>query len=160
MGRGPIALIAAVIAAALLIAGCGGGGDESSANVSISKEDFIAKADAICKQGNKQMERELFKFLRESGTGGSLRKPSVEQNEKFIETVLIPNLQREIKEIKALGVPEGDEEKVEAMIAALEEGLETAEDETETVAAGTSDIVFGIASRLAGEYGLETCGSR
>jgi ABC-type phosphate/phosphonate transport system substrate-binding protein len=160
MGRGLIALIAAVVAAAMLVAGCGGSSDDSSAATSISKEEFIAKADAVCKKGNEALEKELFKFLRKNRKGGSLRKPSVEQNEKFIETVLIPNLQKEIKELKALGVPEGDEEKVDAMIAALEEGLETAEDETETVAAGTADMVFGIASRLAGEYGLETCGSR
>jgi hypothetical protein len=159
MGRGPLALIAAVILAALFVAGCGGSGDSSSGD-SISKEEFIAKADAICKAGNEQMEKELFTFLRKNRTGGSLRKPSVEQNEKFIVDVLIPNLRREIKEIKALGVPAGDEERVDAIIAALEEGLETAEDETATVAAGTSDIVFGIASRLAGEYGATVCGSR
>jgi len=160
MGRGPIALIAVVVAAAMLVAGCGGGDDSSDSSGSISKEEFIAKADAICKESSKRMEKELFLFLRKNRTGGSLRKPSVAQNEKFIVTVLIPNLQQEIKELKALGVPEGDDEKVDAMIAALEEGLETAEDETATVAAGTSDMVFGIASRLAGEYGLETCGSR
>jgi hypothetical protein len=157
MGRGPLALIAAVIVAALLV-GCGGSDDSSGE--SISKEEFIAKADAICKKGNEGMEKELYKFLRQSRSGGALRKPSVEQNEKFIVTVLIPNLRREIKEIKALGIPDGDEERIEALIAALEEGLETAEDETATVAAGTSDIVFGIASRLAGEYGATVCGSR
>jgi hypothetical protein len=159
MGRGPLALIAAAIVAALLVAGCGGS-DDSSSGKSISKEEFIAKADAICKAGNERMEKELFKFLRQSRTGGSLRKPSVEQNEKFIVAVLIPNLKREIKEIKALGVPDGDEERIDALIAALEEGLKTAEDKTATVAAGTSDIVFGIASRLAGEYGATVCGSR
>jgi predicted small secreted protein len=159
MGRGPIALIAVVVATAMLVAGCGGG-DDSSASSSISKEEFTAKADAICKESSKRMEKELFNFLRKNRPGGPLRKPSVEQNEKFIVTVLIPNLEREIKELKALGVPEGDEEKVEAMISALEEGQETAENETETVAAGTSDMVFGIASRIAGEYGLESCGSR
>lgn len=160
MGRGPIALIAAVIVVALLVAGCGGGSDDSNSGESISKEEFIAKANAICQKGNKQMEKELFVFLRQNRKGGTLRKPSVEQNEKFIVTVLIPNLKREIKEIKALGVPDGDEERIDAMIAALEEGLETAEDDTATVAAGTSDIVFGIASRLAGEYGATVCGSR
>ncbi len=160
MGRGPLALIAAVVVAALLAAGCGGGSDDSGSGKSISKEEFIAKADAICQKGNKQMEKELFVFLRPKQAGGTLRKPSVEQNEKFILTVMVPNLEREIGELKKLGVPDGDDEKVDAWIAALEEGLETAEDNTETVAAGTSDIVFGIASRLAGEYGATICGSR
>lgn len=159
MARGSIALIVAAVAAALLIAGCGGGSGSDSTS-SISKEEFIAKADAICKKGNERMEDDLYRFLRKSRVNGTLRKPSVEDNEKFIITVLTPNLRREIKEVKALGAPAGDEDRVDAIVAALEEGLETAEDKPETVAAGTSDIVFGIASRLAGEYGLETCGSR
>jgi hypothetical protein len=148
------------MAAALLLVGCGGGDDSSGSNGSISKAEFIVKADAICKKSNQQMEAEIYKYLRKNRVKGSLRRPSVEDNEKFIEAVLIPNLEREIKELKALGVPAGDEEKVDAMISALEEGLETAKNEPQTVAAGSSDIIFGIASRLAGEYGLETCGSR
>jgi ABC-type phosphate/phosphonate transport system substrate-binding protein len=156
MGRGPIALIAVVIAAVLIVAGCGGSDDSSSAS-SISKEEFIAKADAVCQRGNKRMEKALVGFLTKNK---KIQKPSQADNKKFIVTVLVPSLRQEIKEIKALGVPDGDEEKVDAMIAALEEGLETAEDDPEVVAAGTADIVFGIASRLAGEFGLETCGSR
>jgi hypothetical protein len=159
MGMRLAAVAAGAMIAASLLAGCGGGGDDASGS-SISKAEFIAKADAICKQSNKRMESEIFKYLRTNRVKGSLRKPSLEDNEKFIVAVLIPNLKREIKELKALGVPAGDEEKVNAMIAALEEGLQTAEDDTKSVAGGTSDIVFGIASRLAGEYGLETCGSR
>jgi ABC-type phosphate/phosphonate transport system substrate-binding protein len=156
MGRGSLALVAAVLAAVLLAAGCGGD-DSSSSSAPISKEEFITKADAVCQRGNKRMETALVGFLTKDK---KIQKPNQADNEKFILTVLIPNLKREIKEIQALGVPDGDEEKVEAMIAALEEGLDTAEDNPEVVAAGTSDIVFGIASRLAGEYGLATCGSR
>lgn len=142
---------------ALIFAGCGGD-DSSSSTTSISKDEFIAKADAICKKGIKRMETGLVGFL--TNKGGQIRKPSQEDSEEFIVTVLTPSLRREIKELRALGVPEGDEEKVEALVAALEEGLDTAEDDPEAVAAGSTDIVFGIASRLAGEYGIETCGSR
>ena len=46
------------------------------------------------------------------------------------------------------------------MVAALEEGLETAEADPEALAASSSDIVYGIATRLAGEYGLKVCSSR
>jgi hypothetical protein len=160
MGRGPIALIATVIAAALLVIGCGGGSGDSSSVSSLSKKEFIVKADAICRKGNERMQAELFKVLRKNRVGGKLTKPSLADNEKFIAAVLIPDLKQEISELKALGVPEGDEERVDAIVAALEEGLETAEENPETVAAGSSDMVFGIASRLAGEYGLEVCGSR
>jgi hypothetical protein len=147
---------AGALVIALVFTGCGGD-DSSSSTTSISKEEFIAKADGVCKQGTKRLEAGLVRFLT---NGKEVQKPSQADNEKFIIAVLTPSLRREIKEIRALGVPDGDEEKVEAMIAALEEGLETAEGDPEAVAAGSTDIVFGIASRLAGEYGLETCGSR
>jgi hypothetical protein len=156
MGRGPIALIAAVVVAALIVVGCGGD-DSSTSTASISKEKFLVKADAVCKRGTERLEAGLVGFLTD---GKKIHKPSQEDNEKFIVKVLIPSLRREVKEMRALGVPDGDEEKVGAMIDALEEGLETAEDDPKAVAAGSTDIVFGITSRLAGEYGLETCGSR
>jgi len=145
-----------VLVIALSCAGCGGD-DASSSSRSISKEEFVVKADAVCKRGTKRMEAGLAGFLT---SGEKLQKPSQAESEKFIVTVLTPSLKREIKEIQALGVPEGDEEKVGAIVDALEEGLETAEDNPDVIAAGSTDIVFGIASRLAGEYGLETCGSR
>ncbi len=160
MGRGPIALIAAVIAAAIIGAGCGGGSDDSSSVSSISKKAFIVKADAICQKSSERMQAQLFKVLRKDKVNGKLKKPSLADNEKFIVTVLVPSLKQEIGELKALGAPEGDEERVGEIVKALEEGLETAEADPEGVAAGSSDMVFGIPSRLAGEYGLEVCGSR
>lgn len=156
MGRGPIALIAAVIAAAMLAAGCGGGGDDSSSSSSISKEEFAAKADAICKDGTTRMQKAIFAALKDKR---SLTKMSQSEQEKIVATVIVPSVKREVKELRALGVPDGDDEKVDAMIGALEEGVETAESNPEAVTS-SSDAVFGIASRLAAEYGLEACGSR
>ncbi|HEU4944760.1 MAG TPA: hypothetical protein VFT10_06320 [Solirubrobacterales bacterium] len=157
MGRGSLVLVVAMVAAVLIIAGCGDDSSSSSSTVSISKEEFIAKADEICKQGTGRMEAGLARFLTE---GGKIQKPSQSDSEKFIVTVLVPSVRREIKELQALGLPDGDEEKTEAMIASLEEGLDTAEDNPEAVAAGSTDIVFGITSRLAGEFGIEACGNR
>ena len=78
---------------------------------------------------------------------------------KIVTTAMVPNVSREVKELRALGIPEGDEEKVDAMIGALEEGIETAEQDPQAVTK-SSDVVFGISSRIAGEYGLKACGSR
>jgi hypothetical protein len=78
----------------------------------------------------------------------------------MVGTVIVPSVQKEIKEIKALGVPSCDEEKVEAMVGALEEGVETAEDDPQAVVKGSSDVIFGIASRIAGEYGITGCSVR
>jgi hypothetical protein len=155
MGRGPIALIAALLVAALL-AGCGGGGDESSTG-SISKAEFIKKASVVCKKGTERLQHAVFKFLRH---GRELRRPSNSESVRLIGTVIVPSVRQEIKEFKALGVPSGDEEKVDAMVGALEEGAETAENDPQAVVKGSSDVVFGIASRIATEYGIKACGVR
>jgi hypothetical protein len=153
MGRGSTTLVAAAVAAALLVAGCGG--DSSSAD-SISKEEFIAKADVICKKGTERMQAAIGVVLKDQR---NLAKVSKADQEKIVKTVMVPSVSREVKELRALGVPDGDDERVDAMITALEEGVETAERNPEVVTK-SSDAIFGIASRIGGEYGLAVCGSR
>jgi hypothetical protein len=155
MGRGPTTLIVAVIAAALL-AGCGGGGGSSSSASSVSKEEFIAKADAICKKGTERLQVAIAGALKKQP---NITKVTQSEQEKIVTTVMVPSVSREAKELRALGVPEGDDEKVDAMITALEEGVETAERDPEVVTK-SSDAIFGITSRIAGEYGATVCGNR
>jgi hypothetical protein len=150
-------LIVAVIAAAMLVAGCGGGGDSSGSSTgSISKEEFAAKANAICKNGTERLQTAIGHILKDQP---NITKVSQAEQEKIVTTVLVPNVSREVKELRALGAPDGDEERVDAMVTALEEGVETAERDPQAVTK-SSDAIFGIASRIAGEYGLTTCGSR
>ncbi|HEY6551234.1 MAG TPA: hypothetical protein VIY71_08565 [Solirubrobacterales bacterium] len=145
-----------MLALALLVAGCGGGGDDSSTGPTISKAAFIKKADAICSGGNKRMEASLAHFFQE---GKKIKRPSKADFEELVGKVVVPNLRQEIKEIRALGAPSGDEDKVDEILTALEEGLETAEGNPQA-AVDSSEVVFGISSRLAREYGLEVCSSR
>ncbi|HUC07461.1 MAG TPA: hypothetical protein VMR96_05170 [Solirubrobacterales bacterium] len=153
MGRGSIALVVAAVAAALLIAGCG---DDSSSADSISKEEFIVKADAVCKKGTERMQAAIAKVLKDQL---NITKVSKDDQEEIVTKVMVPSVSREVKELRALGIPDGDDERVDAMITALEEGVETAERDPEVVTK-SSDAIFGIASRIGGEYGLAVCGSR
>jgi hypothetical protein len=153
-GRGTCVVVAMLIA--LAAAGCGGSSDSSSSTGSISKEKFVAKADAICKKGTERMQAAIFAVLKHPR---NLTKVSKAEQEKIVATAMVPSVSREVKELRALPIPEGDEDKVDAMITALEEGVETAERDPEAVTK-SSDAVFGISSRIAGEYGLEACGTR
>jgi len=156
MGRGPTTLIVAVIAAALFAVGCGGSDDSDSSASSISKAEFIAKADAICKKGTERMQVAIAKVLKDQP---NITKVSKDEQLAIVTKVMVPSVSREVKELRALGVPDGDDERVDAMITALEEGVETAERDPEVVTK-SSDAIFGIASRIGGEYGLTVCGSR
>jgi hypothetical protein len=154
MGTGRGAFVAAAMVA-LVVAGCGGG-DSSTTVGSISKEDFIVKADAICKKGTERLQKAIFAALKHPQ---NLTKVSEDEQIKIVTTAMVPDVSREVKELRALGIPDGDEEKIDAMIGALEEGVETAEQDPQAVTK-SSDVVFGISSRIAGEYGLTVCSSR
>src|SRR4249919_2911251 len=155
MGTGRGSFVAAAIVVALVLAGCGGG-DSSTTAGSISKEEFIAKADAVCKKGTERLQKAIFAALKHPQ---NLTKVSEAEQIKIVTTAMVPNISREVKELRALGVPDGDQEKIDAMIGALEEGVQTAEQDPQAVTK-SSDVVFGISSRIAGEYGLTACGSR
>jgi ABC-type phosphate/phosphonate transport system substrate-binding protein len=149
-----ISLAAVALAVALIVAGCGD--DSSVATSSISKDQFIEKVDAICTQGNKRMEAAFATFLQENQ---NVKRPSKADYEELVEKVVIPNLGREIREIRTIGAPSEDADKVGAILEALEDGLETAEGDP-TVAVTSSQAVYGISSRLAQEYGLKVCSTR
>src|ERR1700741_4109911 len=106
MGRGGIGLAVAV--AVFAAVGCGGGSTVPTS--SLSKEAFVKKADAICTKGRERMEKGFAIYLRKNKKSIiALRHPSKADYEGLIGGVLIPNLEREIKEIRALGAPSGDE---------------------------------------------------
>lgn len=151
-----VAVFAATLAGALIVAGCGGGSDDSSTGPTISKAAFIKKTDAVCSAGNKRMEIAFAHFLEKNK---NIKKPSDADYEDLVGKVLVPNVSREIKEIRVFGAPDGDEDRVDDYLEALEEGIEVAERNPKVVVS-SSEAVFGIPSRLAKEYGLEVCGSR
>jgi hypothetical protein len=155
MGTGRGVFLAAAMVIALVVAGCGGG-DSNAATDSVSKEEFIVKANAVCKKGTERMSAAIAKVLKGQR---NITKVSKDEQEEIVTTVMVPSVSREVKELRALGVPDGDDEKVDAMITALEEGVEIAERDPGVVTK-SSDAIFGIASRIGGEYGLTVCGSR
>ncbi len=160
MSRGAIAALA--VAGALVVGGCGGGDDgEEITTSSLSRAEFIAKADAICDKGQRQVERNFGDYAKKTDLQITqiTKKPTKEQVNELVGTVLIPAIEQEITQIRALGAPAGDEDKIEAMLEAMEDGIETAKDLPQTVLEQTG-VAFGISSRLAKEYGLTTCGLR
>jgi uncharacterized protein with von Willebrand factor type A (vWA) domain len=150
-----IAVLAALAAIMLIVAGCGGGDDSSSDSSSITKAQFIKQADAICENGNKENEAEFEEFAKEHNLSEK-KEPSKAQQEEAISEIVAPGVQKQIEEIDALGAPKGDEGKIEAMIAAVEEGVEEIEENPASLTEGKNPLAKG--SKLAKEYGLKTCG--
>lgn len=157
MNKRLLAVLAAIFAVGL-IAGCGSSDDSTDTEtveetVTLTKTEFIAQGDQICKQAEEDSEAEAEEFAEENGF--SLENASDEQLEEAVAEVLIPALDRQAEEIEALGAPEGDEEQVEAILTALEDGSAEIADDPSIAFEGDA---LKEANDLAKDYGFKVCG--
>jgi hypothetical protein len=152
-----IALFACLVPFALIAAGCGSSDNtESTATTALTKAEFLKKGNAICAQGNKEINEGFEAFFE----GSNLKKneePSKAQKEEAAETILIPAIRKDVDSIRALGAPEGEEEQVEEILDAAEEALEKLETEP-AAAIDESNHAFVKVNKLSREYGLTVCG--
>jgi hypothetical protein len=159
-------LVAGALAVGLVVAGCGSSSSSSTSTgasgasgatgasgAPLSKSEFVSQANAVCKQGNAEINK------AGQSQFGSGQKPSQADQEKFATDTAIPNIQSQIDGIKALTPPAGDEDQVNAIIAAAQSDLDKAKaDPSVLTDQGPSDP-FADANKLANAYGLTVCGS-
>lgn len=164
---GALAVAAAV---ALGVGGCGGGSDSTSAesagataagggkqtaihSSSLNKEEFIEKADAICTRAKTEGLEAMGAYVKENK--GAAGQSKVELIGEAVQKVFLPSVQSQVDQIRALGAPEGEEQEVEAILVALEEGVEEASQGTPSNARFAQS--FASSGALAREYGLTGC---
>jgi hypothetical protein len=150
-----IALLAAVTTIALLVAGCGSSDDSTTDAAdngeTLTKAEFVKQANAICAGGNKEIENGFEELAEEEGISEK-KPPSEEFQEEAIESVVIPGVQSQLDEIRALGFPD---DEAEAIVESAEEDLEEAEEDPKTL--GETDG-FKETNKEARAYGLTVCG--
>ena len=158
-GRGLIAVLIGVLAVAVIGAGCGGdGGSDATAGDQPSKALFIKKAEAVCERSHiEEIKEDQEEFIEAHGGNIGAAFDDIDSITEYVDTIAIPHRERLIDELSELGAPSGDEEKVDEILAAYEEGIEVAEEDPERVVVGRG--VFQYATDLAKEYGLEECRS-
>lgn len=150
--------IGMAIALAAAVAGCGGGDDSTgdSSAAALTKAEFIKQADKVCKDGEEALEAEAEEFAEDNDI--DMENPTEEQKEEVVLDVVGPALHKQGEELAALGAPEGEEEKVEALVDALESGADEIEGDPKIVIEGKDNPPLEEASELAGDYGLTECG--
>ena len=152
MMRRPLVLLACVLAIAPVAAGCGSS-KKSESSQTITKAAFLKKGNAICAQGNRDINaggKRLF------GTNRT-KKPSTKQLKAFATTVLLPSVESQVNGIRALGAPKGDEATVKAILDAADEGVAAGKKDPLSLTKEGADP-FAKANRLARAYGLKVCG--
>jgi hypothetical protein len=155
VGRQAMAVLAGIVAIAMISGGCGSEGD-SATTASLTKAEFIEKADAICSKTGERYKAKVAVFAKKHGLN-DYEQPTKAQREEVMTAVILPALSAEAEDLDRLGAPEGDEEEVEAIVEGIEGAVERAEDEPGSVFEKGSGS-FKKVNKLARAYGLEICG--
>jgi hypothetical protein len=153
--KSPRSLAVALAVFSLLLVGCGGGGDGAEGTGTITKAQFLKKGNAICAKGTKEFGKGDVAFWKQHG--GPRSNASQALTNELQLTVALPMRKRELREIRALGLPKGDEPYVEKMLAAWEEGIQTGEEEPARLDSGGPKYAFYKSYSMGNDYGLEKC---
>jgi hypothetical protein len=159
--KGMLAMMA-VATTAVVVAGCGGGstttttsagasGATGAQGAPLSKSQFLAKGNAICKKGNQAIQKAASQQFPKGGP-----KPSASQIQDFATKTVIPNIQEQVTAIKALPAPSGDEAKVTAITDAAQAAIDKAKQDPTSIT-GNGPGPFAQTNKLARAYGLTVC---
>jgi hypothetical protein len=143
-------MLFAIPATLLAFAGCGGGSDDSS----VSKQEFTSQLKEVCENG-REARRLLLKNLAKEYYEERAARPTDEYQAGNIRK-LMDIVQNTTAEIADIGLPEGEEKKVEDWIRAREEA--TAKVEASPL--GTRDNLQAIFENSYAEsqaLGVGTC---
>jgi hypothetical protein len=153
--RSPRLLAVALAAFGLLLVGCGGGGNGAETTGTLTKAQFLKQGNAICAKGTKEFGKGDVAFWKQHG--GPQANASQALTNELQLTVVLPIRKRELREIRALGTPKGDEPYVEKMLAAWEEGIQTGEEEPASLDSGGPNYAFYKSYSMGIDYGLTKC---
>jgi ABC-type lipoprotein release transport system permease subunit len=137
---------AALLAVGALAAGCGSSDDSDSSTSNLTKAAWIAKADAICQQGNQEIEQAA---KEQFGN----QKPSAADVQQFARGVALLGTQDQVDQIRALGAPSGDEDQVNHILDTVQADIDKAKS-----AGDIEQNTFADGNALATQYGLKVCG--
>jgi hypothetical protein len=160
-----VLFVLAGMSAALIVAGCGGSGNSTNGDLgevtvetsSLSKAEFMKRADAICKTNKAQLIHEYKLFvtsaLAEAKSNSASKSDEKASQRKLVDTLVVPSFEKDIEEISALGAPKGDEQEITSLLDSLKKELERLQQDPSKVL----DASFARTSKMAQAYGLSGC---
>jgi len=136
-------LLAAFTAAASLssLTGCGGGEE------GLTKAQFIRQGDAICKQAGAEQVALAAHYKKKEIAPGHF---------KAVTGIVVPPMEKELRRLRALSPPQGDEKKVRAILEEIESGVHDVQHDYLDVFYEENDP-FAEANELARKYGFHAC---
>jgi hypothetical protein len=151
--------VGALVGLGLAVAGCGSSTSSSTSTstatkaAALTKVQYLAYGNAICKQGSAAQQAALLAYLKQQGVNPNAQLTNA-QVTKAAKAVAIPRIQAQINRIKALGAPSGDQQTVNAMLAAAQSDLDKVKHNPALFGSGNQ---FADAGKLLHGYGLTAC---
>ncbi len=149
-------LTALALSALVIVAvgtGCGGG----NSGASLTKAEFIRRANVICAKAGKEVHSEFLAYAKTlEGKEPKTRSGITAAQKKVAETIVIPVKQKEVEQLSKLDAPVGDSDRIATVLNAIEQGIEKAQAEP-VLATTNAEEVFGASEKIARNYGLDDC---
>lgn len=156
-----LSMVAALVALVAIVAGCGSSSDESTseaqsgstaaARPSPSKAEFIKQANAACEKARAGLAGRVADFeQRREG-----RKPLAGAD--MVHFVYLPTMETQIWRIEELGVPPGEEARIDAMLDAERSGVDANAVKARVPSIAAAEREFAEADKLFRAYGLHAC---
>jgi hypothetical protein len=142
-----------VLVATLVVAGCGSNdkkADTAASASGLTRAGYVKSADAVCRAGSARMKAVLAKLPQQ---------PSKQQIRTFTVQSAIPELLRELRELRALPRPAGDKAALDEVYNALGTAIGKLTANPDLVSASGAASPFTKPDQLAHKYGLKFCGT-
>jgi hypothetical protein len=148
MKRNALLLLAGLLAAGLIAGGCGDDDDDGNGGDALTKQEFIAQADALCSSEDQKVDQAAEQLGKNA---------SQAEQQAFITATALPNIQVQIDGIRDLGAPEGEEDQVNDFLDTAQEALDRAEANPSLFTGEQGRDPFAETRQLALDLGLKKC---
>lgn len=142
--------IALATGLALAAPGCGSG-DDGGAKAP-SKATYVTRANAICRTANTRITTAAKRTF-------TAAVPTLPQIRRYASATFFPVVERELRDLRALTPPAGDDGAAEAVYDAIEHGLARARANPVLLGLPGKRNPFTAANAQARRYGLTVCGA-
>ena len=139
--------ITLLVMAAVVLGACGGADDPR-----LTKAEFVEQGSAICAEGNARIESAAQSAFSEPG-----KIPSLPEVSQFASETVAPTIEEEVERLSELRPPEDDEERIDDILQAGSDGVDTVRQDP-SIILSTNDDGFGRYQELSQAYGLQNCG--
>jgi hypothetical protein len=155
MFRGPVE-IAAVLGVAVVAAfsACGGDGGETVPTGTLTKAQFLRKAETVCQRSLEELNKADLAAWKKYEPDHTTTDEAVLNK---VSLALVPGKEREVRRLRALGLPKGDERYVYDMLQTWEEGLQEAREDPSLIREAGPGTGLYQSYKMASRYGLEGC---